>query len=291
MRTSRLLTILLCVAPAFAGAQTMSASVRYRTVPGFRNIYYTSLPYAHPFQDVADGSLRGNHCVDDVSLGDGAIDVDDVICTVWGNGVPSQRIGSFAIAQFDEATCTFHSRFASDTAFGTLFGGEAWPLDPLRGVQITLATGRGRPQDFTVTYVDDCSPTFPGTVVQHLACTPSIQLLHVPYNSTYRTADEVLCGTQGVDWVDADGNGNPDTCPNGLFDGSHWGIAVETFDNEPDGSGTDNSYVARIITETFSGPLGWSGPNFALRPGESYVVAVVPWAGPRTWNPPLGPCP
>ena len=104
-----------------------------------------------------------------------------------------------------------------------------------------------------------------------------------------RTANEILCGLETLDWVDVDPmDGNPDTCPAGIFDfasapGS--GATIQTFDNDPASPTGGNLYVGRTVISQGNGEFGaalFIGSNFDLKPGEAYLANRADTQGVRT---------
>jgi len=89
---------------------------------------------------------------------------------------------------------------------------------------------------------------------------------------------------------DADSDGNPDTCPHGIFDGTHR-IVLGTWDNDPTTvPETDNTSVQRAVTLSDAGILTFSGRNFALSVGDAYLVEMAPNQSPVLWDPPVAGC-
>ena len=254
----------------------------FTPVPNFRNIYLVSYPLFNGLGDVANtGATERNKCVGDAdgpATPDGTIDSYDAICDMYTDRSMSGS-HSFAVNRINRDTCQFQTSIASHTFTGVAFGGAAFPLNTGdqrdQGFYVTVsATAPAAPINRAV-IVGSHDPSYTGRQIRMPSpdCAPRLDYLQVPYHTMYQAANELLCGLETVDWVDADSNGNPDTCTRGIFDGTH-AMAVQTFDNIPDSSGTDNQFVARIVTRSFTGALNFSGPNFPLTPGDSYIASI-----------------
>src|SRR5207248_2553923 len=112
-------------------------------------------------------------------------------------------------------------------------------------------------------------------------CAPAMMLVSVPWHTLDRRADEILCGRQDIDWLDfAPMDGDPDTCPNGIFDngiGASHAISIEWFDDDPT-SPTGNQYVARAVRKSSlpPNPFLFTGMRFDLGLTDAYLVVVGP---------------
>ena len=62
--------------------------------------------------------------------------------------------------------------------------------------------------------------------VSSRACAPCFGDLAFPWGTGLSGSDEVLCGREGIDWRDSDGDGFPDRCPAGLHGGYDGTVAV-----------------------------------------------------------------
>ncbi len=100
--------------------------------------------------------------------------------------------------------------------------------------------------------------------------------LNLPYHTMYRTANEILCGLEGVDWVD-DGTGAPDQCTAGLFDPVS-GVSVTT-------QAFSGSFVGRSAFDA-GGIVRFIGTNFDLTPGDAYLFNMNTGYADRLWLPP-----
>jgi hypothetical protein len=118
-------------------------------------------------------------------------------------------------------------------------------------------------------------PSWAGKMIER---TCPLAVLSLPYHTMYRTAAEVLCGLEGIDWVDDNMDGKPDTCDQGLYDPvSGVGATVQTLVNGVGGQGY----------QAFNpGTLLFVGTNFDLTPGDGYVFNMNDGYQPRRWNPP-----
>lgn len=120
--------------------------------------------------------------------------------------------------------------------------------------------------------------------------TCSRDYISVPYHTMYQKAAEVFCGLEGTDWNDANGDGKPDTCTNGIFDAtSKKRVALTTFDNvigNNEFPNTDNSFITYTVEIPFGTALVFQGSNFSLAPGEAYLVNLTAGYQPRVFLPP-----
>jgi hypothetical protein len=271
----------------------------------YLNLYLVSSPLFDGLADVANGDpANANKCVGDVGgpvVGDGFIDANDKICDWW-----TSREGTFVVQKFDRDSCAYQARTATRSpTFGIQFTG-AFSYLPSANPNNLTANATGREIGYLVlvsssgptisptnraVIVGSHDPSFTGrAIISGPSCArnaPHLDAQNLPYHTMYRTADEVLCGLEGVDWVDvAAPLGAPDTCPTGTdpanagipFDGVH-ALSVQTFDNE-----VAHGYVARTvaINPITRLPL-FTGNDFALRPGDSYLLVINPDHVPTTF--------
>ena len=125
---------------------------------------------------------------------------------------------------------------------------------------------------------------------------PRRELISLPYHVTYTTSYEILCGLEGVDWVDDDADGRPDTCWDdrnangrrdpgegltGVFDGSA-AITVYYPDMFPELNGITSHTAAWTL-----GRLRFTGTPFSLLAGEAYMLMLSPAHTPSLWYPPV----
>lgn len=231
-------------------------------VASFENAHVVSVPTRPGLAD-RGGDTPSRGCVEDGSLPDGVLTALDVACSFWDGQ------GQIAVSRFDASTRTFVSIVAANTIFGRRFAGVDTPLVPGEALLINVA-GAARPRGF-ITGTEDAA--FPGMTVAPTAGLPGtwqLRLLSVPEDAPHRSADAFLCGVPGTDWIDGDGDGAPDTCPSGLFDGTH-AISVQVFDNVPDGSPTDNRWIVRTV-QSAGGRLVFLGTNFTVQAGAGILV-------------------
>ena len=107
----------------------------------------------------------------------------------------------------------------------------------------------------------------------------------MPPHVRYGKATELLCGEEGVDWQ-PDVDGNPDRCDAGLFDPSNGAaVTVTTFNNEP-ATPNENLFLARSVFATPGGELRFLGPDYDVKPGEAYLMAMAPGYEDRVFLPP-----
>jgi len=108
-------------------------------------------------------------------------------------------------------------RVALERVPGGRFGMDAFiPLG--KGVEITLS------RDADIAIVGASGSRHDGTRIDLRGdCRNDVQALeHVssPFGVSWSSADDLLCGLEGIDWVDADLDGSPDACLQGIFDGA-----------------------------------------------------------------------
>lgn len=302
MRRTRLPLVLALVLGASVARADYSYVRNSDFVVGFRNYYFLGFPDTIGLADVANSSAPWNDKCDlRAGGGDGVINVDDAICTLWGSGAPVVRLGSFSIQRIDENTCRWEARTAEVAGpLGIVFQGPAFALDPRAGYVVQVACNEPAvPSWFPNTgmLTGPCAPGFPSRVVSS-RCRNAI--LPIPDDTHYRKAAEVLCGREGVDWVDADSNGKPDACPNGIFDPVLGGrTSVITCDNRVGRNEFPNTDNASIVyqVELTGGNLVFSGSNFTLPHDETWPaemgsgsavwVTIPAGAADRVWAPPI----
>lgn len=250
----------------------------------FQNIYLHSFPLFNGLGDIGSSSAGGDKCA---AGPDGTVDSVDAVCDLFINRVPvTDRGNSFAISRFNRDTCAFEVTPAGVGAFG-LNVGAAFTLERDAAIWITVASTKpDAPLNRSVT-VGSHDPSYTGRQIRVPAsgCLPRVDLINVPYHTMYQFANEILCGLEGLDWVDvvtnstgsAPPDGNPDTCTGGIFDGTHL-IAVSVFDNINDDSTVptlDNAFTPRSVSFSL-GQLRFAGQNFPLTPGDGYQVNIPP---------------
>lgn len=247
----------------------------------WQNIYLLSWPEIPDIGDIGDSTASGNRCVGDpgsTATPDGIVNSTDAICHIWRGGIAAWG-DSLAFQRPDSDACTFQVEVMSLGLLGVAFSGAAFPLAPGAAYWVTVNGTRVAPPTRAVVLRGWNDSTWAGDIIQPPVsrCRPSVKLLHLPFDMLYRTADEILCGLEGIDWQDGDLDGDPDTCPNGIFDGST-PISVETFDNDPSAAPTgdprsDDSGVPRSVLMTNLG-LQFLGPPFAVGPGDAVLVQI-----------------
>jgi hypothetical protein len=252
----------------------------------FRGIYFLSLPLLPGLVDVGTGGPAAWPCD---QAGNGTLTPDDILCESW-SGRDSVANGRFSVQWLDPATRSWNARH------GIKVGGNP-PRVLGSTVDLERPDLRGSGQLIQVSgdvvenrglIAGAHDPDFTGYVVSRRAGTTPVHVLSLPYHAVYRTADELLCGVEGWDWVDGNGDGAPDTCPNGVFDPlSGAQVYVFTFDNMPDGSPSDNSFIGRGVAfdELFL-DLVFFGVRFDLIPGDAYAVVLGEGYQDRTFLPP-----
>jgi hypothetical protein len=268
-----------------------------------RNTYWVAVPLFNGLGDVADAvALNGagqpftNVCVGDPTGppgpgGDGNIDALDAVCDWWTDrNNPSG--GSFAMSYYNSATCSVGSiagrRFLNQPDFGqsrvTNFPPAGTDLWEDIGYQINVTQPNralGEPRNRAV-IVGSHDPAFTGhTIHFSTSCGTAaarLDLVAIPYHTMYQTSTEILCGLEGVAWVDLDGNTIPDTCTGGIFDGqvgpTH-SISVSTFENGDPALGQGSGVRPQAARNAPPNGFGLVPPTpFDLIPGEAYLVAI-----------------
>jgi hypothetical protein len=241
---------------------------------------------------------------------DGIINSDDLICDMWVARANASQPSLFMLTTIDVPTCTTINRIATYALGNSVFTGVPFALQREAGYQVLVAVPAGAtysPRN-PVTLVGSHDPAWTGhrlaaspdcppgqTTNCCSAYAPRIDLMTVPYHVMYQTAYEVLCGMEGVDWVDANGDRKPDTCwddanangaydtgenMTGIFDG-RVAITVSYFDN------TDavNAPVSCTATLGF-GALRFTGTPFNLVPGDALLVTMSKTHTPTVFLPP-----
>jgi hypothetical protein len=275
--------------PAEASNMGFKLERSFNTIDGFKGLYYVSFPLFNGLGDVADTTMPGPNgpnggvCDTSVRGGDGIINAHDALCDMW-----QSRTGNMSMVRFDEEACTFQPETLEYVQFlNTVVSTNTW-TDPLirdEGFQVNVPfSATDGPLDNRAVIVGSHDPSYAGKAVQLpiSGCSPNVSIINLPYHTMYQSSVELLCGLKDVDWFDADSNGEPDTCPNGVFDefdGAAGGalISVVTFDNVNDANGTDNTFVNQSVEYvTFLGGNVFTGSEYDLTPGDAYVVRLTP---------------
>jgi hypothetical protein len=269
----------------------------------FRNIYYLSMPLFNGLADIADAAGAGTDgpCT---GTGDGVVDSVDFLCDAW-----TSRQGSMLIERFDTDTCNFLSTgITYDSLFMSVFlNGAPFPLlnagsqidDDGYKVTVPYEPMTGAVQNPAV-IVGSHDPSYTGFTLAIPAsmCRPNRAFLNLPYHAMYRNAFEGLCGLEGpTGWQDGNGDTLPDTCPDGIYPdrasgGSGAQIIIQTFDNIPDASLTDNAFVSLgVAYDEIVGDIVFNGTPFDFVPGDAYEVQLdhdnmPPEHTPTVWQPP-----
>jgi hypothetical protein len=161
----------------------------------------------------------------------------------------------------------------------------AYPLERDAGLMIIVGATVVPPPQHRGVIVGSHDPSYTGRQIRQPVpdCSPRLDIIAPPYHTMYTRANEILCGLEGLDWVDTTpADGNPDTCTAAIFDGTHQ-ISVGTFDNVNDDAGVgDNSIRFRVVSFSL-GQVRFQGPNFDLAPGEAYLLSISPGQITRTF--------
>ena len=270
-----------------------------------QNKYIVSMPLFNGLGDVADVNHAPagwlSKCVGDAggpTVGDGNIDSADALCDFY-TARANPNPGQMSLIYWDSANCAPITQSISVGFGGRVAFAPPEPFPLVRDVSYTVIVGVGGGQTNNpvnrVVIVGSHDPSYTGhQLTASTTCGPLAQRLdfiNLFYHTMYTRADEILCGLENVDWVDLTdvaGNpgpdGKPDTCwedttvnnrydagepLTGIYDGLH-GISVQYWDNTP----AFNGPIPRNVSPGFAGRLNWSGDNYALVPGEGYIVAM-----------------
>jgi hypothetical protein len=250
--------------------------------------FLVSLPTLRSIADLADTSApQADKCVGDAdgpAAGDGARNADDLLCAWWSSrGAGS---GSMLVSRLDpsggwQVRSAFHEPLTGRIEFS---GTWTDPIDDgADGYLVTVDGPPGAQNRFVITGADD--PAWAGTPIVALGGAQTNYLLSFPYDGVADAAEGVLCDPLAI--LDTDGNGFPDACPGGIFDGAH-PVAVAWRDSVPDGApvpGADGTWIARAVTHAVFGTI-FAGRSFPLRPGEGLLVAAAYNQVPTLYLPP-----
>ncbi len=251
-----------------------------------QNIYWISNPLFNGLGDIANtADPANNKCVEPGGAGapDGIINSDDAICDFWTARTNPATAGTFTFSYIDRDTCTPIARNGTVQLGQIRFTGVAFPMIAEIGYQALVTVPGGAtysPQNRAV-IVGSHDPSFAGrSIIYATACgasAPRLDLLNLPYHTMYTSSFEILCGLEGVDWVDANADGRPDTCTAGIFDGTR-AMTVSFFANrEP-----ENAPVSHNVTFSL-GQVRFTGTPFSLVPGDGYLIQISPGHTPTTW--------
>lgn len=223
-----------------------------------------------------------------VLVGDGRIDSLDALCAL--HPPTSLERWGLVLSRFDTELCYFQGASASRGQWGPNYGTISFPITPGESYYLTVSSSSTVAPPWTVTLRGWNDPAWSGAPIRVPAsgCAPQALILHLPYDMLPVDSDEVLCGLRGIDWTDADGDGDPDTCPAGIFDGNT-PISVIVFDMTPGpaptgSSVTDNRAASRAVLRTDLG-LVFLGPSFPLRPGDALWVTIRDGQQPTLFRP------
>jgi hypothetical protein len=250
-----------------------------------QNFYYVSFPYFNGLGDVANESAPFGQPVcqsqDPATfVPDGVITLGDALCDLWVDlptlpaGARAQLMSAQIIRDTD---CGFVGQILQKNAFGTSFVGTGGvQLEPVRtsGLQIQVTQNSATSNDAVIVGSHDPDPSVASiSFTRGDVCNRKI--INVLYHTMYRNAYEIFCGLETIDWVDADMNGNPDTCTGGIWDGRTL-MSIQKYDNSVGAFG----FIGSIVN-FFFGMATFPGQNIPLVPGEAYLVGWAPDATPN----------
>lgn len=266
------------VAPCFE-----SVAVDWVDASGVGSWYSVSWPEKPHWPDAAV-TRPGAQCVGEPGgpiVGDGLFHADDILCAYFSAGARAARAGQMEIQTYDhEVVRGYLIRQASWSSFTSriALSGNNFLLDPSKSYRIWV---RG-PAGASGTLEGACDPTWAGDPLVDLSPTLGLRHARMPFRTEHDTADEVLCGTEGVDWRDDDADGRPDTCPGGIFDGATTigvGKVVEGT------SMASRQHVRRTVVLVPGLGLDFLGDDFAIAPGQGIVIQVSSGHETTTWFP------
>lgn len=288
-----------------------------------QNIYWMSRPFFDGVGDVANTGFAGlNKCVGDADgppAGEGERNSDDVVCELYTARQDIPTAGTFSLSYIDRDTCTKFTRNAQ-IQLGTrvAFTGVPFALQPDIGYEVKISVPGAAtysPQNRGV-IVGSHDPSFPGrSIYAAPTCTtpgqtnccganaPRLDLVSLVYHTMWQTSFEILCGLEGVDWVDNTGpggvgpaDGRPDTCweddpptgngnyrfdtgetSTGVFDGRN-NMTVYYFNNTE----AVNAPVNHNVVFSPLAGLSFSGTQFDLVPGDAYLLQISKLHNPPT---------
>jgi hypothetical protein len=290
-----------CAADVACRQRVTRTLVEQRTVPtdpttAWGNVFYVSWPEIADIPDVANEGtsvppFQARGCVGTPggpTVPDGYIDSLDAICVIWMGADPTLQRG-LVLDRFDPQVCQYRSSSLLYDGITTRCAGSSFAVQSHEAYEVHLAARGPTPAAYTFTMEGHADPSFTGTVLQPERCAPMWHILQIPYDTYYASSDDILCGIEGVSWVDANGDGDPDTCTGGLFDGSA-PLSVMTYDDDPTAAPTgdlagNDAYIARTAVPTDKG-LVFVGPRFPIQPGDAVMVQLRPEQQPVTWLPP-----
>jgi hypothetical protein len=248
----------------------------FSVVDNFRNVYYLSFPLFNGLGDIAgDPGPDGSPCGTGPN---GIVNADDALCDLFTDRDLSNGGAAMTLSLIDTSSCLFIGRTAQKTSPTNYLFIGAFTSDLTnsanRQIGYLINVGAG-PTDPPLTnravVVGSHDPSFGGHTLSIAGC--QRDFINLPYHTMYRTANEVLCGLEGVDWMDADMDGNPDTCDNGVYDiSSGVSVVVQSFINDP-ASPNANRLIGRSVFDA-GGSLFFLGPIYDLIPGEAYLIGM-----------------
>jgi hypothetical protein len=212
--------------------------------------------------------------------GDGAFTSRDLACDLWSSRDATSR-SRFSVEWVDSVDCAFeaaHGDLAPGRAASVLGTLADFGSPPLRGAGIGVRLASAATSN-PVSLVGAHDPDDAGYVLTTRGDTCFFHVVSVPYHCVYRSAEELLCGVEGVDWV-RDMRGDPDRCENGIFDPVS-GAAVSVTMLSSSGWFQSRTAVRDpLFGQTFA------GASFAVVPGDAYVVVLSAGYQDRLFRPP-----
>ena len=237
-------------------------------VTGAQNLYLVSFPLFNGLGDVSNGM--------GCDTGDGVIDANDALCDLATDKDMSAGGALMTIQRLNEASCLFEGRTilkvgANFSFIGAFLSELTSPENREVGFFINVNKNPADPDpENRAVIVGSHDPSWAGKMVTR-SC--AFTVLNLPYHTMYRSANEILCGLEGVDWTD-DGTGAPDMCEGGLYDPvSGLSVTTQTFVGTFQGRSAFNA----------GGTVRFIGTNFDLTPGDAYIFNMPEGYQDRLW--------
>ena len=242
---------------------------------GGDDLEIVALPLQLGTGDVADASAAEPCSEAGAPRADGVEDALDLLCTLW-----TSREGGLWISRRSPSGPGWESRGIWRLPGGGFAHAGDWlaPITSGEAVSARILAPAGSAVTNRSVVVGSHDGSAPCPVYAGAPLGPANGLLNVFYHSMARSADDLLCGLQGLDWVDADADGAPDTCNVALFDSGAGGSAlVADF--------TSSTVTLRSVRADASAPHGlrFEGTNFPLTVTRGQAVVLSPEQTPRTW--------
>ncbi|MEM7245047.1 MAG: hypothetical protein AAF533_06865 [Acidobacteriota bacterium] len=203
---------------------------------------------------------------------DGRIDTADLLCTLWTDfpRLASEAIGGagiFIVQSIDEDSCLWEPHGIHSNDHFEIWLGEPTRLTEPVEVGFFVSNTQFEASDNLVTLFGEHDPSHVRTFRDASDCNRT--LLALPYNTRWTTSWEVFCGEEGVDWLDEDGDGRPDTCTGGLYPGDEPDAGLYSLQRWDSDEGR---WIPSVVSQWF-GFLLFPTESFDLVRGEAYLLS------------------